>query len=163
MGKQMRGAAAYKEKARARIKTQEVELPSGAIFLLRKPDLEKFAISGALPSSIAGKMEQAAKQGKSSEDAFLDLSPAEKEKSFQFGRTLIFYICVEPRVVENPQSDDELTIEDLDSEDLKFLLEWARSGGGEAASLDNFRPESNSMAGSGGAKQRTAGKQLIKD
>lgn len=137
-----RGSSYRNRKAAQPIETIEVELPSGEKFLLRKKvDLEMFVVSGVLPLSIADKMESAQKKGSSVEAAFEQLSSGEKIKSIEFSTKLVRHICISPKIVDNPQTDDEIAPEELLPEDFTFLLNWAQSGGGEAGKLDGFHPE----------------------
>jgi hypothetical protein len=157
MTKKKGRGAGYRERSKSRVKTYEVTLPSQEVFVLRDPDLEKFAVSGVLPTVIAEKVEAAKSNNASDEEAFNQLSPAEKQKSFTFAKKLLQHICVDPKIVDDPKEDDELAIEDLDAEDMKFLLDWAKAGGGKAGELGNFQSGSNPVAGFDGKKQRAAG------
>lgn len=153
--------AGYQHDQQARAKESnelfEVELPSGWVFTLRKPDLAVFVASGALPQAVGEKMNRSKSQGASDEDAFNALSPKEKETGFKFGKKLLKQICVHPRIVDDPQDDDEIAMEELSEADLLFLFRWG--GGGE--DLDSFRGERQQPASSGadGKKQQRAGKQ----
>ncbi len=123
----------------------ELELPSGFIFTVRQPDLALFKVSGALPQSVGDKMERAKGKGLSDEDAFKTLTEQEQEASFRFAKKLLRQICVNPRIVDDPQADDEISIEDLETEDFEFLMNWG--GGGD--SLDSFRGERQQPASPG--------------
>jgi hypothetical protein len=138
---QGRAAAYRKNKAARAEKTFEVELPSGNKFLLRDPNLQMFVVSGALPLGVAEKMEAARAEGKTDEQAFKMLSPKEQIASINFATKLVRYICVSPKIVDNPQTDDEIAPEELLPEDFSFLVQWAQSGGGEAEKLNSFRPQ----------------------
>lgn len=161
MSKRTGRGAAYRNRA-VRVETiKEVELPSGETFLLREPNLEAFVLSGTLPFSLALKLEKIQQQsGGDVGNAFAQLSPEEMEKSVDFGARLLRHICVDPKIVDFPSADDEISIEDLDADDLKFLQQWGQSGGGNA-DLDSFRRRSKStpVAGADGKKHGKATKR----
>lgn len=136
--RQGRGAS-YRKAARARVETFDVELPSGAVFLLRKPDLELFTLSGVLPVTVTAKMHAAQRAGQTADQAFADLAIDEQIKAVEFGRKMLEFICVDPRIVADPVADDEIGFEDLDPADLRFLTEWANTGGGDTAEAESFR------------------------
>jgi hypothetical protein len=146
----------YRERKQKLDQTQEVELPSGAVFLLRPVDLEVFAVSGALPLSIAEKMNTAQSGGLTETEAFRGLSEDEKQKSFNFARKLLQYNSVSPRIVDEPRAEDELSVEDLLPEDLRFLLDWSKED--KTGQVGNFRSGSDALASASRPKRRTAAK-----
>lgn len=158
MNKQTTGrGAAYRQSTIERAVTEEVKLPSGAVFLLRRPELEVFTMAGTLPLTISARMKRAQESGQSVDAAFASLSVEDQIKTVQFGNRLIRHICVDPKIVDEPTNDDEIGIEDLSRDDLRFLTEWASTIGG-AADANQFRPGSNSVAGNNRPKQRNAAK-----
>lgn len=154
MNNQNGRAAAYRKTAAGRVVTKEVELPSGAVFLLRIPNLEAFTVAGVLPVTLTAKMTAAQRSGQSAEDAFKDLPVEEQEKAFAFARKLLMHICIDPRLVDGDPQDGELALDELDKEDLRFLSEWANSGGGAAGSVAPFRggPGQNAVGRAGRKK-----------
>jgi len=121
-------------------KTFEVESPSGMVWTLRSPNIEKFLVSGVLPLALVKKMEQAKESGKNDEEAYKELSSDEQIKAIEFSAKIIRSICVNPKIVDSPQNDDELSLDELMPEDFTFLLNWANTSGGSAAQdgLDTF-------------------------
>lgn len=129
-----------KTKQQASQKTFEVESPSGMIWVLRLPNLENFLVSGTLPLALVEKMQQAKSDGLSEEDAYKQLSAKEQIKAIEFSAKILRHICVDPLIVDNPQADNEISAEEITSEDFIFLLNWANTGGGESVQdgLDTF-------------------------
>ena len=150
---QGRGAA-YRKQARESAVGKDVTLPSGAVFVLRAPNLQAFTLSGALPVHLAAKMEAAQRSGQTEQEAFARLDQAEQIKMIEFGRKLIKYICLDPKIVDDPVAPDEIAFEDLAADDLEFLARWANSGGGATAEAETFRRKRRSpaVAGAHGAK-----------
>lgn len=146
--------AQYRKQAMERAAAQEVTLPSGAVFLLRRPSLEVWTISGELPLSVTVAMQRAQRLGQSEQEAFASLSEEDQMKALEFSRKLVCWICVDPKVVQEDPADDEICLHDLEKEDMTFLAQWANSGGGVSAEAEKFR------GGSGqGPVDRAGGKK----
>lgn len=145
----LKGAAAFRKKLAAKkYQTYLVTLPeSGIEFELRNPNFEVFAVGGQLPTGIAEKMESLQKKGLDEQEAFQQLSATEQSKAIEFGKTLVSYICVSPKVAETAEDDETITFAELleFKEDFEFLVNWAKSGGGEAEKAENFRQRRQPM------------------
>lgn len=140
-------AAEYKRLASAkRVEAPllDVELPSGCVWKLREPPIEQFVLAGKLPAALAAKMAKAAQDG-GSEQADKDLqdslTPEDLLNNMAFGRDLLLYCAVEPRISLNPTSDDEIAPEDILPDDFTFLVSWVMTGGKSGERLGTFRPE----------------------
>lgn len=157
MTKTGRGAA-YRRNAEAAQTTQDVELPSGAIFTLRVPNLEAFVLAGVLPFDLAQKLTRAELAGESLGAAFMSLPTDEQIAQIEFSRKMIEHVCVDPRVVAEPKTDDEIALTDLLKEDMKFIAQWAMSGGSTAGDSFCPRQEPASVARIDGKKRRSAAK-----
>jgi hypothetical protein len=117
----------------------DVECPSGMVFKCRRPNLAQFVTSGVLPMSLAGKLKEAAEQG-SPEEVFQSLEWQDQAKALEFSSKLVRYVCVSPKIVENPQpGKDEIGYDELELSDYTAIAQWATPGGGEAGSLETFR------------------------
>lgn len=149
MNNQNGRGAAYRSRSLKRAAREEVTLPSGAVFVLRPPNVESFTISGALPVALTARMASLQRSGLDEQEAFARLDPEEQVKMITFARKMIIHICLEPRIVDEPANDDELGFEDLEGDDVKFLIAWANSGGGKSADAEKFRrgPRSTAVAG----------------
>lgn len=148
--------AQYRRKAIERAAAQEVTLPSGAVFLLRRPSLEVWTMSGELPLTITVAMQRAQRLGQNEQEAFAALSQEDQLKAVEFSRKLVCWCCVDPKVVQSDDpADDEICLHDLEKEDLAFLAQWANSGGGVSAEAEKFRggPGQAAVAGAGRKKR----------
>jgi len=127
----------------------EVTLPStGAVWKLREPPIQKFVLSGKLPASLASKMAAAAKNGngdskKTEQEVLESLSPEDLMLCLALGRDLLLHCAVEPRIVidADPESETEISPEDIDPDDFTFLMSWVFSGGKSGENLTAFRSE----------------------
>ena len=148
-------ADAYRKQTAERFTAEEVELPSGAVFLLRRPQLSVWVMSGELPMTVSAAMQKQYRTEEEAAQAFMALSVADQEKAAGFLRKLVVWTCLEPRISETPDGDSILFSE-LEQQDLAFLIEWAKSAGGATADAANFRAQrrQSALAGADGAKHR---------
>ena len=100
---------------------------------------------------------------KNGEEAFTELSLAEKDKFFKFAKRLLYHICVKPCIVDEPKGEDEISLEDLEADDLRFLMEWAKGGHRGESALGDFRQQPTIVAGSNGKELRKATKRVAWD
>lgn len=134
-------ASEYKKLTQAKQKSEllNVELPSGAVFICRRPPVQQWILAGRLPENLASKLTDAAKE--SADSALKELKPDELMKALMFGRDLIVHSVIEPKIALEPKTENEIAPEDILPEDFEFLLNWVMSGGEAAKSLEPFRPE----------------------
>jgi hypothetical protein len=157
---------AIRNSRRAKIETVSVKSPSGMVWQLRRVPFQLFISNGVLPLSIVEKLSKAmskamAKGGGVSPETLPNLDESEALKMIGFIQKLIKEICVSPRIVANPQAEDEIAPEELLEEDFNFLVKWGMSGGSDADALDGFRlrPGQDALVGADGKKRRRARKQ----
>lgn len=152
----------YKKLAKKKeVVTEDVPLPSGAIFKMRPAPLQAWIAVGLLPASMAAMMDKAATAGgkqaeQIAKEAIKQFTIEDFEKTTSMGRKLLEYSCVEPRVCVDGTDPDALGVEDIDPDDLSFLMKWVWSGGKAATVAANFRKgrQSASMASSNRPKLR---------
>lgn len=140
--------ASYRQKRQAKAaseQTFEVTLPSGEVFTLCKVDIQIFAVSGALPLTLAEKMERLRAKGATNEEAFQALSVKEQAKSVEVTSKIVRKACVNPRIVDYPETDNEIAPEDLSLEDYLFIANFAQNGE-VTEQLDSFRDERSNDA-----------------
>jgi hypothetical protein len=125
-------ASEWKSKGRAAAQAEAapLELPSGMVIMARRPDAIQVAMWGQMPLGLA-----AAVQGERSTPSTADMLAA-----IALSRDVLAYCCVSPRISLTPKGEDEIHPKDVDSNDMLFILRWARRGE-EADSLRTFRPE----------------------
>lgn len=124
----------------------DVTLPSGSVWKLREPPIQQFVLAGKLPASLAAKMAKAAQDGKNNPDGANQdlqdsLTPEDLLNNIAFGRDLLLFCAVEPKISLNPVHDDEIAPEDILPEDFGFLMSWVMTGGKSGESLNTFRSE----------------------
>ena len=134
-------ATAYKNRSIDEIKTYQLELPSGFIFTVRRPNLRSFAASGRMPQSLLEAMLAAESSG-ATEIKSGTMSSDELAELIKFNALLVRKACVVPRIVENPTSPEEVRFEDIDDDDFLFLSRWCNGGGVEGENFEKFRNES---------------------
>lgn len=135
----------YRKAAKSQPETlHDVTLPSGFVWKLRTPPVQQFMLSGRLPKDLASKLVQigkitdkAARQKAIAEN----LTPEELTQNLAFGRDLLLYCAVQPRIVidADPNSEDEIAPEEIDPVDFDFLLAWVMKAGDPGKTLGNFR------------------------
>jgi len=142
----MSKASDYRKRRRAAQEpTAEVALPSGAVFVCRRPPLEVWIAAGKIPQSFLRQY-----LGKEAGEGQQEISGEDTVSAVLFLREAIMYAVVEPRLVVGATNDDELDPSDLSPDDFEFLTQWVMTGspgvpvktkGGEVAldSLSRFR------------------------
>jgi hypothetical protein len=137
----------YKKLASAkRLETFDVETPSGAVWKMREPPIEQFIIAGKLPASLAAKMASVVGRSGGDKDSaskamLTELEPEDLMNNLTFGRDLLLYCAVEPRISLSPTDENEIAPEDILPDDFMFLISWVMTGGKSGAALSNFRVE----------------------
>ena len=131
----------------------ELQLPSGAKILARRPDPAQVALWGRLPLGLAsvGQTSRGAPSGPHStgqEASPTAITDEQALEAMHLSRQMLYYCCVEPRISLDPRGDDEIHPRDIPPEDLLFLLRWAMRRE-EAEQLRPFRGI-GADAGSGG-------------
>jgi hypothetical protein len=160
-------AAEYRANAKkkdAERPTEIVPLTSGAVFELRRPDLEAFMVMGRLPQSLVNVGLKAWKAGP--EKAAKDLSNEDATDALIFMREIVHDCTVKPKFVEYATNDDEIGAGDMLKQDFDEIYHWAMTHQGVAgiAGLESFRERQvRGAAGarSDGKKQRRKSKQSV--
>jgi hypothetical protein len=137
-------AKQYQELASGkRSEATEVTLPSGAVWKLREPPIQQWIVSGKLPSALAAKMAQAASNGGADDPQQMlqQLTPEDLLSNLEFGRDLLLFCAVEPRITLGPTNENAIAPEDILPEDFAFLMSWVLSGGVTGEGLSTFRPK----------------------
>jgi hypothetical protein len=101
-------------------RTTEVELPSGAVFTLRRPPLLAWVNAGKIPQSFL----RAAVAADRNPDSIASLPDEEILAAMKFTGEAIRYACVNPRIVDGGTGDDELDPSEIAPEDFEFLANW---------------------------------------
>lgn len=117
-------------------RVREVTLPSGSVVEVRQPSLLNLISDERTPDmlrSYAIKAVQAGASGKKAPTLELNLQPENFGEVIKLMNTMARACLVNPRVVDNPIADDEISVDDLTDDDKGFLLDIAFGGEGRAA------------------------------
>lgn len=122
----------------------DVPCPSGMVFKCRKVSIPFMVTSGILPLSLVAQMQksQKANPGASEAEVLASLNIEEQIKSVEFAAKVVRYVCVEPRIADVLETENDITPDEMEVDDFTHILNWAMSGGGEEAGrLGNFPKE----------------------
>lgn len=153
---------ANKQKRDAEGPTEIVQLKSGSVFELRRPDLETFMVMGRMPQSLVQVGLRAWKNGP--QRTAREMSNADAEEALIFMREIVHYATVKPKFVEYATNDDEISAADMLRADFDEIFHWAMTHQGVAGidGLQSFRAgQERGTVGVGahGKKQRRKGKR----
>jgi hypothetical protein len=107
-------------------KAIELELPSGLTVLVRRPPLQMWIAAGKLPENLVRTM---LKNHQGGPPQVPDMTPEQFKELFGFMRQTIVATVVQPRIVDPPTSEDEISPDDVPLEDGMFIFQWALAGG----------------------------------
>ena len=158
MSKNKSAAELYRSR-KAERPVVEVVPPSGFVFKFKKPSPLKFVLSNGLPTSLAGEMSADKEKVKK---AVEKVSEDDLIETLIRLRDLVIDLSVEPKLVlGEPSDEEELSVDDVEDEDLSYLLNWVASGGAGGENLATFRdrPEPDAVAESYRAELREATKR----
>lgn len=117
---------------KAREVGETIRLPSGNIATLRPVPLDQLMLSGKIPDLLTP---IAARSLWAETDTSNIADQVETAKGFAELINLIVPLAVlRPRIVDNPQSDDEISLEDIDFSDKIAIFQLA-TGGSQTLSL----------------------------
>ena len=130
---------AHAKKATPDRPTEIVQLKSGSVFELRRPDLEAYMIMGRLPQSLVNVGVKAWKSG--AEQVAKQMTDEEVQDALVFMREIVHDCTVNPKFVELATSEVEISATDMLKRDFDEIFEWAMSYLGVAgmAGLLSFR------------------------
>lgn len=137
-------AAEYRrnaEEQRAKRPTEIVELKSGSVFELRRPDLQAYMVTGRLPQSLVREGLKAWKTQVPADKIVSSLGDEELVDSLVFMREMVHDCTVNPKFVEFATNDNEISAADMLIEDFNEIFSWAMGHQGVKgiAGLESFR------------------------
>lgn len=138
--KQTTSGKAWRE---AREEGLEITFPSGHVARIRSITPAAFLRLGKMPDAMAKTIEDVLagrlQANEAGEAQLFKLDTLEDfQEYFSFLEFYARHCFVSPRIVDTPQSDEEITIDDLDQGDMEFLLQIIFL---PAAALRAFRDE----------------------
>jgi len=154
-------AQQWREAARttALIDAVELELPSGAKVMARRPGPAFFAEHGRLPLSLAAKAAGEDVGGGAALETATDGAVAD---FMTFLREVLLFCVLDPRISVSP-GPGEISPREIPDTDVRYIVEWAIRGP-EAVRLESFRrrPADGSDRGDG-KDVRVPSKRIIGD
>ena len=126
------------EQWRARNTPQEVELPSGAVALLRKVDILDLCFSGQIPTALVVEARQFADRGGVDVEA-LQNDPEALARWMRVIEPVVIAAFVEPKVGKEP-GPEQLGIGEISAQDKLAIFQWCNEA---AERLRPFRPGSD--------------------
>jgi hypothetical protein len=144
-------AAAWRQAAQKTKQTgaEQLELPSGAVVMARRPGLETWMLRGRIPERLSGIVLALTGEGERRQ-----LTVEEQAELGRFNREVVIATVVSPQVVEGAAGEGEISYGEIPDVDAEYLLAWAQRGA-EVASLETFRERAGlSSAGPGGQDVR---------
>jgi len=132
---QISSASDFKKKADERNKPRLLELPSGLVIKVKKPQLARLLKEKAIPAELLNAVYSQAGIGEDKE-----IKP-DFSKSIEFIDKMIIISVVEPTIKDEPDyNKGEISIEDLSEEDKNFIFSFINGVGGSGQSdLATFR------------------------
>lgn len=111
-----------------------LELPSGAVFEVKRPGPEVTIKAGRLPSNLFGRMAEAIKGKDGSPvakgmEVFQNMTDGEIVAFKGYADILVASAVVSPRMTAGESTEEALSVNDLDQVDFWHLFAWANSGG----------------------------------
>lgn len=153
------------EKVRDGRPTEIVQLESGSVFELRRPDLQSYMVMGRLPQSLVniGIKAWKAKQNQNTGET---IKEDEAIDALIFMREIVHDCTVSPKFVEFATNENEIGASDMLREDFDEIFAWAMNYQGVAGierlqSFHQGRTRGINSAGSNGKKHRRKTKQLV--
>lgn len=142
--------------------TEIVQLKSGSVFELRRPDLQTYMVMGRLPQSLVDIGLRAWKAG--AEKATKELSDEDAADALIFMREIVHDCTVKPKFVEFATNDNEIGAAEMLRQDFDEIYHWAMTHRGVAGieRLQSFRggqTRGTASRGADGKKQRRKSKR----
>ena len=113
-------------------KTTNLELPSGATVLVRRPPLTAWLRNGRLPESLTRLIVKASQDSTAELQAKLTgttMTGDEQLAMIKFMQDLVLYAVVRPKLVMGvSMSPDEIGVAEIPEEDSDFLFSWVMQG-----------------------------------
>lgn len=132
-------AKAARERRESELPTELVPMPSGAVWEMRRPDIQGYVLVGVYPQSLVNEAMAAFKKGGTIPDtaavATEKLDVKDTVDLLVFARDLTLRSLVSPKI---GYGEDEVLPTDIDPEDFKYAMRWCMSHQG-VAGVDGLR------------------------
>lgn len=129
-------ASFFRNKREERNKTEKVELPSGVVFEMKRPDVVKLLREGQIPAEIAVSIQMAVKEQGNSK-----LTGQQFKDYLTMVESVVVAACVNPQIVKREVTEEDyekgiISIDDLEMQDKEFIFAYADRG---TKDLKSFR------------------------
>lgn len=132
----------FKKKREARDSGDILTLQSGLTVRLRRPEISKLIARGFIPAQLVQRF-----MNLKPETSKGNIKPEDIEALLELQTLTTKYALLEPKIVDEPNyENNEISIEDLDTEDIEEIWAYANGGVEEVA---KFRQERNAGVLSG--------------
>lgn len=114
-----------------------VELPSGNFARLQRLNLLELIREGQIPDPLAGKLESIISKKQSLEKTAKDVSKNINIEEMEQVLSLVAKNAfLEPKIVDDPQNDNEISIKNVSVDDQSYVFHYANGG---LADIERFR------------------------
>jgi len=129
-------AQEFKKRRQAREQGEPLELPSGLVVKVRRPEIPKLIADELIPADLVQEFIKV--QSDTS-----NLNATQLVKLMQFQKAMAKHALLEPKIVDEPNYDSgEISIDDLDQDDLDVV--WSYVNGGSKA-VAQFREQRDKL------------------
>ena len=127
-------AQSFKQAREDRNKVLPLELKPGLVVLVQRPSIKSIIASGNVPDGVAGTILNM----KPNKDGTAKVQPSDLKDLIVFQKAVARMSVVSPKIVDEPDYDkDEISLDDLDDEDIDKIFAHLTEGGSVAA--NSFR------------------------
>jgi len=144
-------AKEWRDKGR---ETEVIELPSGVIIEILKPNLLNLVFAGTLPLSLANSLEAVGKRMKSGK-----LNDEDIQEVGKLTNDVLIVLAVNPKVVATgtATTESEISVDDIQFSDKFDFFQQVMDVGGTSKKLEPFRKveQRPDTGGGGGAVRKT--------
>lgn len=134
---QVTSALSFRDKRRERENPKAVEMPSGVVFKVRRPDIVKLIREGIIPADLAVAAQAATPEA----GGKLKLDGKMFEDYLKMRDLIAVASIVEPQVKDGDVTDEEynqgiISVYDIDADDKEFISVYVNTGDTD---LEQFR------------------------
>lgn len=124
-----------KQWRRLREEGASVQLPSGNVAQLRPVSLEELVVSGKIPNPLLARVRSLIGLGLREDENEIDMAERTKEM-IDIMKIVCQSAFLNPRIVDDPENDNEISFFDLSAMDRDFVMDWVQ---GPQRTLEPFR------------------------
>lgn len=134
------------KKRKAAQKPVELEMPSGAVWLVLPPNVQQYAVTGKLPLHLLAGKKSLKKAAQNADVMAENISGDDIINIYAMARDALFNNVIEPKITLE-ETADSITPDMIDNEDFDFFTSWVISGG--QVTQNSFRETIEEPVGTG--------------